>query len=345
MSGLKIDANIYNRDEHRNGLSRNVIELTKKAEEMGFDGIFSSETDCNAFLPLPLMAEHTDRIQIGTRIALAFTRSPMVVAYQCWDLARYSNGRFALGLGTQVKSHNKYRFDVESQPPGPRFKDVLKALRHIFDVFQGEEEELDYDGEFYSFSLMTPFFKPEPIEHPDIPIHIGGVGEYNLRLAGELADGLCMHTFNTPKYTEEVIIPTVKEGCEIGDRSLDDVELIASPMVITGRNDEEMERSRENAREQIAFYGSTRSYHDVWEMHGMKDVGEELHELSKQDKWGEMNEVVTDDIVDTFTIEAPVEELGSAVRDTYGDIADRVGLSHDFNGEPYWEHIIDDIHG
>jgi probable F420-dependent oxidoreductase len=269
----------------------------------------------------------------------------MVLAYTAWDLARYSNGRFMLGLGTQVKGHNEHRFDVESQPPGPRLRDVLQALRHIFDVFQGEEDDLDYDGEFYSFSLMPPFFKPAPIENPDIPIHIAGVNEYNLKLAGELADGLAMHTFNTPKYIEDVIIPNVKEGCERGDRSLDDVELIASPMTITGQTDEEMKKSRENAREQISFYGSTRSYHDVFEAHGLKDLGEELHDLSKQDEWKQMHEMVTDDVVDEFAVEAPIEELGKEVRKTYGDTADRVGLSHDFNGEDYWEHIVDDLHG
>ena len=344
MSDLEIDASIYNRAEHRNGLSNDVIDLATAAEDLGFDGVWSSETDCDAFLPLPLMAEHTDDIEIGTRIALSFTRSPMVLAYLCWDLARYSNGRFTLGLGTQVKGHNERRFDVEFESPGPRLRDVILALRHIWDVFQGEEDELDYDGAFHSFSLMTPFFNPGPIDHPDIPIHIAGVNEYNLRLAGELADGLAMHTFNTPEYIDEVIVPAVEEGCERGNRSIDDVELIANPLTITGRDEDEMEAAREHVREQIAFYGSTRTYHDVLALHGLKDVGQELHERSKQGEWKEMDEVVTDDIVDTFAIEAPIDELGDEIHRTYGNVVDRVLLSYDFDGEEYWRTVVEDVH-
>jgi len=343
MSELKIDATIYNRDEHRNGLSNDVVRLAKQAEEMGFDGIMSSETDCNAFLPQSLMAEHTEEIELGTRIALSFTRSPMVLAYIGWDLTRYSDGRFILGLGTQVKGHNRHRFDVESQPPGPRLRDVIGAIRHIWEVFQGERDELDYDGEFYSFSLMPPFFNPGPIDNPDIPIHIAGVNDYNIRLAGEVADGLAMHTFNSPEYIDEVILPGVKEGAERGDRSLDDVELVANPLTITGRTDEEMEEARESVREQIAFYGSTRTYHDVFEIHGFDEVGPRLHELSKQDKWAEMDDQITEEMVDALAIEAPLDKLGREVRKTYGDVADRVALSYDFDGEEFWDDVVSDI--
>lgn len=178
----------------------------------------------------------------------------MALAYTAWDLARFSDGRFVLGLGTQVKGHNERRFSVDWDAPGPRLREVLESLRHIFDVFQGETR-LDYEGEHYAFSLMTETFDPGPIDH-EVPIYIAGVNEYNIRLAGELCDGLAMHPFNTPAYTEDVIAPTVKEGADRSDRSREEVALSASPFVITGEKSEECKRSRAEVRQRIAFYGS-----------------------------------------------------------------------------------------
>ena len=302
-----------------------VGDAAARAEQLGLDGVFTPALDNDGLLPHALAADRTDEIQHGSRIALAFTRSPMVVAYMSWQLAQFSNGRFVLGLGTQVKGHNERRFSVEWGKPGPRLREVVESLRHIFDVFQGEAE-LDYQGEHYQFSLMTDEFRPDPIDHPDIPIWIAAVNEYNIHTAGKLCDGLAMHAFNTPKYTDEVIAPAVAEGAESADRSLDDVELSASPFVVTGETEEEIERTREEARRRIAFYGSTRTYHDVLELHGWTDVGEELHELSTEQKWAEMAELVTDEMVSTFAIEAEPDELLDEALDVYGDVADRVVL-------------------
>ena len=316
MADLKIDANLPR-------LSGEVVEAAVAAEERGFDGVWTHETDGDAFLPVPLAAEHTDSVSIGTRIALSFTRSPMVLAYMAWDLARYSDGRFILGLGTQVKGHNERRFDVGWSAPGPRLREVVESVRHIFDVFQGEAE-LDYEGDHYSFSLMTDVFNPGPIDQPDVPIYIAGVNEYNLRLSGELCDGLVMHAFNTPSYAEDVIGPTVAEGADRADRSMDEVEISASPFVITGRNEEEIAEQRADVRRQVAFYGSTRTYHDVLDHHGWKDVGMELHELSKEGEWAAMADLVTDEMLAAFAVEAEPDELLPAVRDAYEGVADRV---------------------
>ncbi|WP_226005113.1 TIGR03617 family F420-dependent LLM class oxidoreductase [Natrinema salinisoli] len=326
MSDLRIDAMVP-------GLSGDAGGAAARAEELGFDGVWTPETDNDAFLPHPLIADRTDEIRQGTRIALAFTRSPMALAYTAWDLARHTDGRFVLGLGTQVKGHNERRFSVDWESPGPRLREVVESLRHIFDVFQGGAE-LDYEGDHYSFSLMTETFDPGPIDHPDVPIYIAGVNEYNIRLAGELCDGLAMHPFNTPGYTDEVIAPTVAEGADRGDRSLEDVALSASPFVVTGETDEERERSRDEVRRRIAFYGSTRTYHDVLEHHGWRDVGEELHDLSREQRWDDMADLITDEMLSTFAIEAPPEELLAAARDTYGGIADRVVLPLD-HGEAF----------
>ena len=329
MSDLKFDTSMP-------GLPAGAAEAAMEAEERGFDGVWSSETSHDAFLSHPVAAEHTDDIDLGTSIALSFTRSPMVLAYLCWDLAAYSGGRFTLGLGTQVKGHNERRFSVDFdwEAPGPRLREVIESLRHIFDVWQGEEDRLDYQGEYFQFSLMTEFFNPGPIEHPDVPIFIAGVNDYNVRLAGELCDGITMHGFNTPEYTKEVIVPGVEEGAERGDRSLDDVEIAASPMIVTGETDEERAESREVTRRRIAFYGSTRTYHPVFEQHDWYDIGPELHELSVEGKFDEMPDLVTDEMVDTFAIVADPDELVSEIVATYGDVADRVSLGMDLGIDP-----------
>ena len=336
MTDLKIDTAVK-------GLSDDSAQLAAQAEEFGFDGVFTPEMDEDPFLPLPLVAEHTDDIQLGTRIVTSFTRSPMVLAYQSWDLQRYSNGRMVLGLGTQVKGHNERRFsvDFEWERPGPRLREEVLAIKHIFDVFQGEEEELDFDGEFYQFSLMTEEFNPGPLDVGAPPVWVAGVNEYMLKMAGEVSDGLCMHGFNTPKYTEEVIAPLVAEGAEIGDRDPEAVTLSASPFLVTGETEEEREQMRQDAKRQIAFYGSTRTYHDVLELHGWKDVGMELHELSKEGKWAEMAELITDEMVATFAVEAPPEDLADEILDKYGGIADRIQLT--FEGSDYWADVIDDL--
>ncbi|ELZ11799.1 luciferase-like protein [Natrinema thermotolerans DSM 11552] len=326
MSDLRIDAMVPK-------LANDSGEAAARAEELGFDGVWTPEMDNDAFLPHPVIANRTEEIQQGTRIALSFTRSPMALAYTAWDLAQYTDGRFVLGLGTQVKGHNERRFSVDWESPGPRLREVVESLRHIFDVFQGEAD-LDYEGDHYSFSLMTDNFNPGPIDHPDVPIYIAGVNEYNIRLAGELCDGLDMHVFNTPGYTDDVIAPTVAEGADRGERSLEDVALSASPFVVTGETEDEREQSRREVRRRIAFYGSTRTYHDVLEHHGWKSVGEELHELSKDGKWEEMADLVTDEMVSTFAIEAPPEELLAEARAVYGGIADRVVLPLD-HGEAF----------
>jgi len=318
MSDLKIDAMIPPELDATG-------EAAARAEELGFDGVFTPALGNDGILPHALVANGTETIEHGSRIALAFTRSPMVLAYMSWQLASFSEGRFILGLGTQVKGHNERRFSVEWGEPGPRLREVVESLRHIFDVFQGEAE-LDFQGEHYEFSLMTDEFRPDPIDHPDIPIWIAAVNEYNIQTAGKLCDGLAMHVFNTPTYTDEVIAPMVEKGAESADRSLDDVELSASPFVVTGETEEEWEQSRLEAMRRIAFYGSTRTYHDVLETHGWKDVGAELHELSKDQKWAEMGELITDEMVSTFAIEAEPADLLDEAVDVYGDVADRIVL-------------------
>lgn len=342
---MKIDTLTLFRPDREHSLSAGIVEMAEQAEAMGVDGVFTPMVDNDAFLPLPLIAEHTEEVDIGTRIALSFTQSPMVLAYKAWDLAQYSDGRFSLGLGTQVKSHNERRFSVEWTAPNQRLREVVESVQHIWDVWQGEADELDYQGEHYSFDLMSDLFDPGPIDNPDIPIHLAATNERNLRLTGELADGLAMHSFNTPRYVEEVIRPTVSEGAERTDRSLDDVEIVAIPFTITGTSEEELAAQRERVKTEIAFYGGhTRTYHDVLELHGWEDVGERLHELADDHTWAEMTHLVTDEMVDAFAIEAHIDDLAEEIDRSYGDLADRIQLQHVFTGDETWEGLVEDLH-
>lgn len=333
----RIDASI-------DGLEADVGTYARQAEEMGFDGLWCPELDYDPFLPLPIAADCTDDIDIGTRIATAFTRSPMVLAYIGWNLSRFSGGRFILSLGTQVQAHNERRFSVEWDDPNQKLREVVESIRHIWRYWQGDVDEFGYDGEYYSFSLMTTVFNPGPIPDPDIPIYLAAVNESNVKLAGELADGICLHSFNTPRYTEECIRPWLKEAAEEHGRSLDDITISASPFVITGEDEKAMQTRREMVKMRIAFYGSTPAYKPVMATHGWEDTGRKLWELSKEGKWGEMASLVTDEMLAEFAVEAPLEEIADAVREEYDDIADRVLLDMDesFEGQDFWNDIVDD---
>jgi probable F420-dependent oxidoreductase len=335
MSDLQIDVKV-------DGLPCDVESHARTAEELGVDCIWSHETAHDAFLPHSTAAAHTEEAMLGTRIATSFTRSPMVLAQMSWDLQAYSDGRFILGLGPQVKAHNERRFsvDFEWESPGPRLRGVIESVQHIWDVFQGRADDLDYDGEFYQFSLITDNFNPGPIDDPDIPIYIAGVNEYNIRLAGELCDGLCMHGFNTPSYTREVIEPVVMEGVERAGRSRADVSISASPFVITGRTEEERQQRRQEIRERVAFYASTPTYKSVMEHHGWVETGRELHELTRENRWDEMPDLVTDEMLETFAIDAPLEEVPDAIREEYGDVADRVVLPFEADEGSHWNELV-----
>jgi probable F420-dependent oxidoreductase len=343
---LKIEAGIQ-RTPGETGLSDDIEKWATTAEEFGFDGFMTSEVDYDGLAPLPLIAEYTDDVDIGTNIVTAFSRSPMIHAYNAWGVQRYSGGRHRLGLGTQVKAHNERRFSVPWHGATSQLREVVEAIQHIWhDVFQeNDSKALDYQGEYYSFDLMTDFFNPGPIDNPDIPIYIAALNKGNARLAGELCDGITLHVVNSPSFIKEKINKWVAQGAEKADRNPDDIEVVAAPYVITGETEEEVRKEREKAREEIAFYGSTPSYHVVFEHHGWLDTGKKLHELSREQKFEEAQEHVTDEIIDTMAVQAPVNELGGELREQYGGIADRLYLSIDFDGSDWWRDVIDGVHG
>jgi len=226
----------------------------------------------------------------------------MVTAYTAWDVQSLADGRFVLGLGTQVKGHIERRFDVEWDSPGPRLREYVEVLREIWASWE-EDRHPSYGGEFYSITLCPADWRPEPIEHSHVPIYIAGVNSYNVTLAGECCDGLHVHPLNSPEYIEREVVPDIETGAARADRDPDDVTLVTNVFAITGETDAEREQAREEIRRQIAFYGSTRTYKRIFAVHGWENVCDDLHELSVEDRWDEMPALVTDEMVETFSVE------------------------------------------
>jgi probable F420-dependent oxidoreductase len=306
---------------------RQAAEDARRAEALGYDGVLTPETGHDPFFPLVTAAEHTEKVTLGTAVAIAFPRAPMVTAQMAWDLQKFSSGRFLLGLGTQVKGHNIRRYGGTWEgAPGPRLREYILMLRAIWQSWQ-EGSRPNFKGEYYEYTLMTPFFNPGPIEHPHIPIYISAVNKYNARLAGELCDGLRLHGFNTPKYLHEVLMPEVEKGAKKAGRSLKDVDIAGLGFIITGRTQEELTKNAVPVRRQIAFYASTPSYKPVLDVHGWGDVFERLFEMSKRGEWGAMAELITDDMLEQFCTIATYDELIPKLLKHYGGATTRAAFA------------------
>jgi probable F420-dependent oxidoreductase, MSMEG_2256 family len=297
-------------------------EQARRLEEIGYDSVVTPEAGHDPFLPLTVVAEHTQRMKFGTAVAIAFPRSPMVTAQLAWDLQRFSGGRFILGLGTQVKGHNERRYSTAwPSPPGPRFKDYILTLKAIFKTFQeAGSKPTFHTGPHYQFTLIAPFFNPGPNPDGHVPIYISAVNRYNCRLVGELCDGIRMHGFNTIKYTKAVIIPAIEAGAKKAGRSLSDIDIVGGSFIITGKNEEEVERAKAPVRQQLSFYASTRAYHPVLEVHGWQDAGQALFRLSMEGKWPEMAKVITDEMLDEFAIIGTYDELVPKIKQRFGGL-------------------------
>ena len=294
-----------------------IGEYARRMEEVGYDSIITPEVGHDPFLPLMIVAEHTQRLKFGTGVAIAFPRSPFAMAQIAWDLQRYSGGRFILGLGTQVKGHNERRYSTPwPAPPGPRLREYILCLKAIFNTFQ-TNAPANYQGKWYQFTLMSPFFNPGPNPNGGVPIYISAVNKYNCRLVGELCDGIRMHGFNTPKYTREVIIPNIEEGARKAGRQLADIDIVGGSFLVTGKDEEEVEKAKAPVKQQIAFYGSTRSYHPVLECHGWGETGMRLYRLSMEGKWAEMANEITDEMLDEFAVVGTYDEIVPKIRERY----------------------------
>ena len=333
---MKFDVTIFADDLN------NASALAKQVETYGFDGLWVAEAATNPFLPLAHGALATNRINLGTAISVAFPRSPMMMAQTAWDLAAASKGRFILGLGTQIKPHITKRFSTAWTPPVARLREYIQSLRAIWQSFQ-TGAPLNYEGSDYQFSLLTPFFSPKPIEHPDIPIYIAGVNTGLCQLAGELCNGFHVHSFHTPKYLREVIIPAIENGGDKTARTREDMSLSCAIFVVTGRNEEDYQANMIATKSQIAFYASTPSYSKVLELHGWQDIVPELNLMLRRNRWNEMWQLVSDEMLNEFAVAAPPDELPYKVRERYEGLLDRVGFYFPFQPDEadkaiIWEH-------
>jgi probable F420-dependent oxidoreductase len=302
---------------------RDVPDLAREAEALGFDGVWASETRHDPFLPLALAAEHTRQVDLGTAIAVAFPRSPTIVAHTAWDLQAASGGRLILGLGTQVKGHNERRFSVKWTAPGPRLREYILALRAVWECWQ-TGQPVNFRGEHYVITLMTPFFAPGPIQHPRIPIYIAAVNAYNLRLAGELCDGVHLHPFHSVRYLREFALPHIETGLAKSGRNRRDLALATSVFMVTGRTPAEQAQARQFVRSQIAFYASTRTYEPVLSAHGWDDLMPRLHRKSVEGDWSGMASLVSDEMLAAFAVEAPLDGLADTLRARYAGLLDRL---------------------
>ena len=311
--------------------------IARAADEMGFAALWSMETMHDPFLPGALIAEHTQRIQFGTGVAISFARSPATLAYTAWDLAQASGGRFILGLGTQVKAHIERRFGM-SWPESVvgKLREQINVLHAFWNTWQ-DNAPLNFRGEYYKITLMSPFFNPGPIQHPHIPIYIAGVNTGLARLAGEAADGFLVHPFHSPRYLKEVILPAVQQGLEKSGRSRQDVKLCTTAFAITSAEEEAFVRS------QVAFYASTPSYRAVMELHGWQDTAERLSRLAARGEWAEMPSLITDEMLAEFAVRASPGDLPAILARRYTGLVDRLSLYIPFvpgERDAFWKCMV-----
>ena len=313
----------------------------RELEELGYDGVFTAETSHDPFLPITLAALETERIELATGIAVAFARNPMSTAVIGNDLQLYTKGRFILGLGSQIKPHIEKRFSMPWSEPAKRMREFILAMRAIWACWN-EGDKLDFRGEFYRHTLMTPFFNPGPNPHGVPKVFLAAVGERMTEVAGEVADGILLHGFTTERYVREVTMPALERGWARAGKQRGDFELSGPMFVVTGTNEEEYEAARRGTKQQIAFYGSTPAYRGVLELHGWGDLQGDLNRLSKQGEWAQMGELVDDEILGTFAVTGEPEEIPAKMLDRYGDVVDRISFYAPYKSDrERWARVVE----
>jgi probable F420-dependent oxidoreductase len=318
----------------------NAAATAKEAEDAGYDGVWSAETSHDPFFPLLLAAEHTERVELGTGITVAFPRSPMHLANIGWDLQNFSKGRFMLGLGSQIRAHIEKRFSATWSSPANRMRELILAMRAIWSSWQ-EGTKLDFRGDFYTHTLMTPFFNPGPNAYGTPKVFLAAVGERMTEVAGEVCDGLLAHGFTTEAYLRDVTLPALERGLAKAGKQRSDIEISCPVFVITGVNEEEFATADKGVRQQIAFYGSTPAYKGVLEKHGWHDLQPELNRLSKQGEWVQMGTLITDDVVDAFAVRGEPEDIPKLILARFGDVIDRVTFYTPYKSDPErWKAVL-----
>jgi probable F420-dependent oxidoreductase len=304
-----------------------IADEARRLESLGYDGIVTGETMYEITTRWTLACAATERVDVGTSVMIAFPRSPFVVAQQAWELQEFSKGRVNLGLGTQVKGHNERRFSSgQWAPPAPRMQEYVQMVRAVWNTFQtGARPE--FAGQYYQFRLCPPAFNMGPIAYPAPKVFISAVGPAMARVAGRVCDGLRIHGFSTEKYVRDVLLPNVRRGAEQAGRDLAGFEISGGGMLVLGETESEIEQNLEKLRQPISFYGSTRSYHGVFAVHGHESLGMRLHEMSLKNQWAEMPGVIPEQVLRDFALVSTYDNLAETLR-THRDYATRVSLGY-----------------
>ncbi|MHB1089871.1 MAG: LLM class F420-dependent oxidoreductase [Ilumatobacteraceae bacterium] len=333
---MKIDGGI--------SLNLNDSGLTARdLEAAGYSGGWTAETAHDPFFPLLLAAEHTTTLELGTSIAVAFARNPMTLANIGWDLQAFSRGRFILGLGSQIKPHITKRFSMEWSHPAARMREMVLAIRAIWDTWL-TGTPLQFRGEFYRHTLMTPFFAPDRSDNSDwgTPrIFLAGVGELMTEVAGVVCDGFICHGFTTERYLREITIPALQRGRAKAGKTMDGFEIVGPSFVVTGTSGNEIAAATTATKLQIAFYGSTPSYSGVLDLHGWNDVRAQLNAMSKQGKWELMGELITDEMLNTFAVVGEPEQIAPELNRRYGDVVQRISFYAPYKSDAQrWDKVL-----
>src|SRR2546421_2255789 len=322
-----------------------VPDDARAIEAVGYDGIYSFEGQHDAMFPLLLAAEHTERVQLTTAVVIAFGRTPMTLAQAAYDLQLASRGRFNLGLGTQIRPHIEKRYSMTWSKPAARMRELVLAVRAIWASWH-EGAKLDFRGEFYTHTLMTPFFNPGPSPYGPPKVFLAAVGEHMTEVAGEVCDGLLAHGFTTERYLREVTLPALERGMARAGRRREDFQVSYPGFVVTGDSEEQRAAAAAGVRRQIAFYGSTPAYRPVLELHGWGDLQDELNRLSKQGEWTKMGEMIDDEVLATFAVVAPPEEVAPRLRARVGELVDRISFYAPYASDPQrWRKMLADLKG
>jgi len=321
---------------------RQARTIYRELEDLGYDRAFSFEAKHNPFVPLAVAGEHTSTIQLGTAIAIAFARTPMTLANVGWDLQATTGGRFVLGLGSQIQPHIEQRYSMPWSRPVARMREMILGIRAIWEAWE-TGGRLDFEGDFYTHTRMIPAFDPGPNPYGPPPIFSAGFGPKMTEVAGEVADGFLVHPVNSRQSLLELTMPAIARGAERAGRLADDVQVVCVTIVVTGRTEEEMARSREAVRAQLAFYGTTPAYLPVFALHGYADLHPELKALARQDRWAEMATLIDDDLLETIAVVGEPQEVAARIRARLAGISEHVSLVN--NRAPDPQHFAEVVAG
>jgi probable F420-dependent oxidoreductase len=321
-----------------------IAEQATKAEARGYDGVWSAETGHDPFLPIAAAAGATENLDYGTGIAVAFARNPMNLAVLANDLQHLTKGRLMLGLGSQIKPHITKRFSMPWSHPAPRMRELIMAIRAIWHTWE-TGDPLEFRGDFYTHTLMTPFFNPGENPYGNPKILLAAVGERMTEVAGEVGDGMLVHGFSTERYLREISLPALERGAAKAGKGRGDLVVSYPGFVVTGTSDEATEAADRAVRQQIAFYGSTPAYRPVLELHGWGDLQPELNTLSKRGEWVKMGELIDDDVLHAFAVVCPLDQVASEVLSRFGGLVDRYSFYAPYRVDPeQWKDVVAAFH-